>query len=228
MAGKGFKEKSKKSGKSNYKTIFEKLQEKTEGQSHSWQWYRQTLKAMAMDIKQNPDHLVRDEKKDRVDSIESQDENRLRRFPRQGRLFIFEYKATTKYLPYYDEFPLVYVLYASPEYFIGANLHYIHPKKRPLIIEKLKNNRVDIPRVCIHKYILDNVDGFLLDLALLEWDTAIALPIEKFVSLKGKTLVDYKANDVWQETNEKYSDKLKAKRIIKGYGKPSDIEEVSQ
>ena len=221
----GFKKEDKKT--KNYKTIFEKLQEKSEGEKQSWQWYRQTLKSMAMDIKQHPEHLIRDEKKDRVEEEDAQDKNRLRRFARQGRLFLFEYKATTKYLPYYDTFPLVYVLRASPEYFIGANLHYLHPKKRPLVIEKLKQDRIDIPRICIHKYILDNVDGFLLDLALDEWDTAIALPIDRFVKQSGKVLVKYKASDVWTETNSKWSDRLKAKRVIKGYGQSSDIEEVS-
>lgn len=222
---KGFKKEDKKT--KNYKTIFEKLQEKTDGEEQSWQWYRQTLKSMAMDIKQHPEHLVRDEKKDRLEKEDAQDKNRLRRFTRQGRLFIFEYKATTKYLPYYDTFPLVYVLQSSPEYFIGANLHYLHPKKRPLVIEKLKQDRIDIPRICIHKYILDHVEGFLLDLALDEWDTAIALPIDHFVKQSGKVLVPYKASDVWTETNTKWGDRLKAKRIIKGYGKPSDIEEVN-
>ena len=222
---KGFKKEDKKT--KNYKTIFEKLQEKTDGEEQSWQWYRQTLKSMAMDIKQHPEHLVRDEKKDRIEKEDAQDKNRLRRFTRQGRLFLFEYKATTKYLPYYDTFPLVYVLQSSPEYFIGANLHYLHPKKRPLVIEKLKQDRIDIPRICIHKYILDHVEGFLLDLALDEWDTAIALPIDHFVKQSGKVLVPYKASDVWTETNTKWGDRLKAKRIIKGYGKPSDIEEVS-
>lgn len=222
---KGFKKEDKKT--KNYKTIFEKLQEKTDGEEQSWQWYRQTLKSMAMDIKQHPEHLVRDEKKDRLEKEDAQDKNRLRRFTRQGRLFIFEYKATTKYLPYYDTFPLVYVLQSSPEYFIGANLHYLHPKKRPLVIEKLKQDRIDIPRICIHKYILDHVEGFLLDLALDEWDTAIALPIDHFVKQSGKVLVPYKASDVWTETNTKWGDRLKAKRIIKGYGKPSDIEEVT-
>lgn len=222
---KGFKKEDKKT--KNYKTIFEKLQEKTDGEEQSWQWYRQTLKSMAMDIKQHPEHLVRDEKKDRLEKEDAQDKNRLRRFTRQGRLFLFEYKATTKYLPYYDTFPLVYVLQSSPEYFIGANLHYLHPKKRPLVIEKLKQDRIDIPRICIHKYILDHVEGFLLDLALDEWDTAIALPIDHFVKQSGKVLVPYKASDVWTETNTKWGDRLKAKRIIKGYGKPSDIEEVS-
>jgi len=224
---KGFAQEKKKSSKQNYKTIFEKLKEKTNGEEQSWQWYRQTLKSMAMDIKQNPDHLERDEKKDRLEKEDNQDTNRLRRFARQGRLFIFEYKAKTKHLPYYDEFPLVYTLHSTPEYFIGANLHYIHPKKRALVIEKLHEGKIDIPRSCIHKYILDHVEGFLLDLASTEWDTAIALPIERFVKNNNGVLVTYKSSDVWQETNIKYGDRLKAKRIIKGYGKPSDIEEVS-
>lgn len=224
MAAKGFKKEEKKSTKRNYKTIFEKVKEKTGGEEQSWQWYRQTVKNMALDFKQNPDHLIRDEKKDKND--DEQDENRLRRFPKQGRLFIFEYKAKMKYLPYYDTFPLAYVLHATPEYFIAANLHYIHPKKRILVIQKLHEGRIDIPRICIHKYILDHVDGFLLDLASAEWETAVALPIEHFVKNVGGALMPYKSSDVWEETNRHYSDKIKAKRIIKGYGKPSDIEEV--
>lgn len=222
---KGFAQ-EKKTTKKNYKTIFEKVKEKAGEEEQTWQWYRQTVKSMALDLKQNPDHLIRDEKKDRLDKEDVQDENRLRRFARQGRLFIFEYKAKMKYLPYYDEFPLAYVLHAAPEYFIGANLHYLHPKKRPLVIEKLQQGRIDIPRICIHKYILDHVDGFLLDLASTEWDTAISLPIEHFVKNKRGVLMPYKSSDVWAETNEKWGDRIKAKRIIKSYGKPSDIEEV--
>ena len=222
---KGFAQ-EKKTTTRNYKTIFERVKEKAGEEERTWQWYRQTVKSMALDFKQHPDHLVRDEKKDRLDKEDAQDENRLRRFARQGRIFIFEYKAKMKHLPYYDEFPLAYVLHAAPEYFIGANLHYLHPKKRPLVIEKLHQGRIDIPRICIHKYILDHVDGFLLDLASAEWDTAISLPIEHFVKNKSGVLMPYKSSDVWTETNEKWGDRIKAKRIIKGYGKPSDIEEV--
>lgn len=227
MAAKGFKKEDKKTTKKNYKTIFERIQDKTGGEEKSWQWYRQTLKSMALEYKQHPDHLVRDERKDKLDPEEAEDTNRLRRYARQGRLFFFEYKAKMKYLPYYDQFPLVYVIKANADHFYGANLHYLHPKKRVLVIQKLKEDRIDIPRICIHKYILDHVDGFLLDLASTEWDSAIALPVEHFVRDKGGIQIPYKSSDVWKETNEKYADRIKAKRIIKGYGKPSDIEEVS-
>lgn len=97
-----------------------------------------------------------------------------------------------------------------------------------IAIEKLKNDRIDLPRSCFHKYILDHVDGFLLDLALDEWDSAIALPVEHFVKDRSGVLVPHKSSDVWKETNEKYNDRIKAKRIIRGYGRPEDIEVVTQ
>lgn len=223
---KGFGRTKSPSKPSGYVTLFEKVKEKTGGEEQSWQWYRKTVRSLALEYKQHPDHIIRDERRDRTDAEEEQDENRLRRYARQGRLFLFEYKARMRYLPYYDQFPLVYVIKASREYFFGANLHYLHPKKRVLVINKLKEGRIDIPRVCFHKYILDHVDGFLLDLASAEWDTSIALPIESFVKEKSGKLMPYKSVDVWNETNETYGDRIKAKRIVKGYGKPTDIEEV--
>jgi hypothetical protein len=224
---KGFKKEKVSNSSSNYKTIFERLKEKSGGEEKPWTWYRKTVRSMAVEYKEHPDHLVRDEKNDRNDKEEEQDTNRLRRFARQGRLFLFEYKAVSKYIPYYDQFPLVYVLKANRDHFFGANLHYIEPRKRALVIAKLKDDKIDIPRSCVHKYITDHVDGFLLDLASAEWDTAIALPVEHFVKEKNGRLTPYKSTDVWKETNAKYSDRIKAKRIIRGYGKPSDIEEVS-
>lgn len=222
---KGFKKETQK--KRGYKTIFEQIKEESGGQEQSWEWYRKSVRKIATKYKNNEEKLPIEERRDKSDNIENRDENELRRYARVGRLFLFEYKAKMKYLPYYDAFPLVYVIKANADHFYGANLHYLHPKKRMLVIEKLKEDRIDIPRICFHKYITDHVDGFLLDLAIDEWDTAIHLPVEHFVRERGKVLVPYKSSDVWAETNQKYNDRIKAKRIIKGYGRPEDIEVVS-
>ena len=227
MAAKGFKKEEKKTTKSTYKTLFEKVKDATEGDEKTLQWYRQETKKIAMSYKKEPGHFVRDERRDKNDTEEEQDENRLRRYARMGRLFLFQYKAKMRYLPYYDKFPLVYVLKANNDHFIGANLHYLHPTKRILTINKLKEGRIDVPSICIHKYITDHIDGFLLDLASDEWESAIALPVENFVKPKGDKELPYKSTDVWKETNKVYAQRFKAKRIIKGYGKPSDIEDVS-
>ena len=224
---KGFKKEEKQKSK-GYNTLFERIKEKAGNEEQTWQWYRRTVRSMALEYKRQPEKTIRDERRDKTDDEENRDENQLRRYARAGRLFLFEYKAKMKYLPYYDTFPLVYVIKANADHFFGANLHYMEPRKRMIAIEKLKNDRIDLPRSCFHKYILDHVDGFLLDLALDEWDSAIALPVEHFVKDRSGVLVPHKSSDVWKETNEKYNDRIKAKTIIRGYGRPEDIEVVTQ
>ena len=50
-------------------------------------------------------------------------------------------------LPYYDRFPLVIPIERYPDGFLGLNLHYIHPKQRIILLDKLSdvatNNRFD-------------------------------------------------------------------------------------
>jgi hypothetical protein len=223
---KGFSQ-EKKSGAKNYETIFERVEKITAGEEKPWSWYRQQVKKMALDYKTNQQKVIKQERKDRVQEEELQDKNELRRYARQGRLFLFEYKAVSKYLPYYDEFPLAYVLKANKDHFIAANLHYVHPNKRLKIVADLMDGKINFPSCIIHKYITDHIDGFLLDLASAEWETSIALPVESFVKNRNGQLFPHKSAEVWKETNEKFYTKFKARRIIKGYGKPSDIEDVS-
>jgi len=226
MAGKGFK-KEKEVKTRNYKTLFERIKESTGGEEKTFNWYRQETKKMAMSYRKEREKFVREEKRDRVEEEDNQDENQIRRFARSGRVYLFEYKAKMRWLPYYDTFPLVMVIKAERDYFIGANLHYLHPTKRLRVIQKFMEDKIDIPRCCIHKYITSHVEGFLLDLAIDEWETAIALPIENFVTERNKVTFPYRASDVWKETNTKLADRLKGRRILKGYGKPEDIEDVT-
>jgi len=150
----------------------------------------------------------------------------LRRYPVSGHLYMFEYKAKMRWLPYYDRFPLVYVLKSTKDEFWGANLHYMNPKRRIICTQKLIDGRIDIPKKCFHKYIHDHVDGLYLDLALVEWDTAILLPTEDFVKDVNGHIFPYNKEDVWEETNENFYDTIKAHRVIQGYGKARDKEMV--
>ena len=221
----GFKQ-EKQSNVKNYETIFEKIKNLTEGEEKTWSWYRREVKKIALTYKKQPQKFIREERSDRSQDEEMQDVNELRRYARQGRLFLFEYKAKMKYLPYYDQFPLVYTITANKDHFIGANLHYLHPKKRVFVVRDLLRGKINVPKKCIHKYITDHVDGFLLDLGSDEWDSAIALPVERFVKERNGQSFPYKSVDVWKETQDSYNLKFKAKRIIKGYGKTSDIEDA--
>jgi hypothetical protein len=215
--------KTKKS--TGYKTIFERISEATNGESKSFEWYRSRVASLASEYKKDPAKLFRQENIDRATG--NSDGNVLRRFPVEGHLYFYEYKAKMKWLPYYDTFPLVYVVKGiSDNEFIGANLHYIQPKKRVKVIQELRSGRVDIPKSCFHKYIHNHVEGWMLDLHIDEWDTAILLPVENFIrDIKGYKF-PYKKEDVWKETNDKYYDKIKGHRMIKGYGTKESKEMV--
>jgi len=199
-------------------TLFEKVNNATEGEKKPLSWYRGTVKQIASSYKKDMSKFVRDERKS------NEDENVLRLYPKEGHLFMFEYKAKMKWLPYYDRFPLVYCVKASPTEFFGANLHYINPKKRIQIIQKLMKGKIDIPKSCFHKYLQNHVEGLLLDIAADEWDTAILLPTEDFVKNIGSTQFPYDKELVWEETNESYYDRVKGSRVIKGYGTKQSTE----
>ena len=211
-----------------YKTLFERVTEKTGGEKKSLSWYRSAVKQEASAYKLNTKKYILDEKRDRTGGAKEQDKNELRKFTVEGHLYMFEYKAKMKWLPYYDTFPLVYVMRATPQEFWGCNLHYMSPKKRIMAIKRLMEGRIDIPKKCFHKYLTSQVDGFMLDLAASEWDTAILLPLENFVrNVKGSQgKFPYTKELVWEETDENYYDRIKGRRVIRGYGKQRDTEMV--
>ena len=199
-------------------TLFERITEKTGGEKKSLAWYRSAVKAEASSYKKNFNKYILNEKSDRVGAVQEQDANELRRYTVQGHMYMFEYKAKMKHLPYFDKFPLVYVLKASRSEFWGLNLHYLKPKKRIQATKKLMQGRIDFPKKCFHKYLQPHVEGLLLDLAASEWDTAILLPTEDFVKETNGLTFSIKKEDVWKETDETFYDKIRGQRIVRGYG----------
>lgn len=202
-----------------YKTLFERVSAATGGEKKSLSWYRAAVKSEASRYKKNFNKYILDEKKDRVGSVKEQDSNELRRYTVAGHLYMFEYKAKMRWLPYYDRFPLVYVIKAAGRNeFWGANLHYLSPKKRIIATKKLMQGRIDLPKKCFHKYLSAHVEGLYLDLALTEWDTAILLPTEDYVKDLNGTVFPIDKELVWEETDEAFYDKIRGSRLVKGYG----------
>lgn len=213
-SGVGFNPEARSPKKSTgYETIFEKIVKKADGEKKSLMWYMSTLNTLTNELK-----IIPDEVKDNSGKEDERDENVLRLFPLQGHLYFFEYEAKMKYLPYYDKFPLVYVLSQSKTEFYGANLHYINPKKRPYIITDLKKGKINIPKNIIHKYLRTQVKSFFLDLAEEEWETSILLPVENFVKTSKSGKIPYERTDVWDDIDKGFNNKLKGERITKEYG----------
>ena len=133
------------------------------------------------------------------------DRERLRDKSFVGKMYFFFYDPKLKdSLPYYDRFPLVIPIERYSDGFLGLNLHYIHPKQRIFLLDKLSdtasNNRYDEKtklRVsydylkaassifeampCIKRYLFQNIQSRFLEITADEWDIAALLPVESFV-----------------------------------------------
>jgi hypothetical protein len=121
-----------------------------------------------------------------------------------GKMYFFFYDPKTKEtLTYYDKFPLVIPIDRYADGFLGLNLHYINPRDRVILLDKLSttlNNksydqstkfRINYAYLtaasrafeatpCIKRYLFRNVNSRFLNIAANDWDIAAMLPVERF------------------------------------------------
>ena len=122
-----------------------------------------------------------------------------------GHMYFFYYDPKHKEkLPYYDRFPLVLPIEQYGDGFLGINLHYIHPKERMVLLDKLSETATDKSfdintrlrlnyqylkraskvfeaRPCIKRYLFTHVKSRFVEIFADEWDIAAMLPMETFV-----------------------------------------------
>jgi len=163
---------------------------------------RQWLKAKVGELRPTPAALMRDRE-------------RLKDKSFIGKMYFFFYDPKTKdSLPYYDRFPLVIPIERYSDGFLGLNLHYISPKQRIILLDKLSvflNNdnydettkfrlkyltlknasRIFEGTPCIKKYLYKHVDSRFLEIPAEEWDIAALIPYEYFIgATKNKVYAD--------------------------------------
>ena len=105
-----------------------------------------------------------------------------------GQLYFFTYSAQTKQ-PYYDMYPLTYVIEYQEGGFLGCNLHYVRLTERDELATSLLNNSaqgaVAVPRRTLHKYLYTGVRGQPYRIPSSEWSDVAQLPTERFVDMRG-------------------------------------------
>jgi len=199
------------------KTLFEEVQEELKFESgQSGFFYRRALRSIAAKYASNPSRIIFDESRDMVDK-DHQDKNAIRTFPKPGHLLFFDYQPKSKYAKFADKFPCAYVMSLEGGVFTAANLHFIEPNKRKVVIEQLQKNRILFPQQSIAKYSIKQVQGLYLDIATEEWNTAAFLPVENFVSIKGGKERPVNVVDVWKETDRKSKEMFGATRTTRQY-----------
>lgn len=148
------------------------------------------------------------------------DPARLENAVRIGHMYMFMYdpkhKAT---LPFYDRFPLIFPIGRAPGGFYGINLHYLHPRLRAILMDRLMTDVINNQKYdettklrlsykilksaskyryfepCVKHYLTKHVKSRFIYIYPAEWQMALFLPTERFEKAS-KT-------DVWQDSREK-------------------------
>ena len=138
-----------------------------------------------------------------------------------GKMYMFFYDALHKdTLPYFDMFPLIFIIGFKEDGFLGINLHYISPLLRARLMDALyttaNNNKYDNTTKlkisyqllnkaskfkyfspCVKHYLWSQVVGQYLNVEVQNWDIALMLPTERFA---GRGVTKQK---VWAESAKK-------------------------
>ena len=126
-----------------------------------------------------------------------------------GHLFCYYYYPLHhKTLPYYDMFPMIMLLKAEKETFLGINFHYLRPKWRAILLDRVTSKiGAGLPRwsklrqikqiaPTIKRYRFDHIMRKVIPIEEDEQEIAIFLPTERFKK-SGKA-------KVWTESERKF------------------------
>jgi hypothetical protein len=122
-----------------------------------------------------------------------------------GRMYLFMYDPKLKQeLPYYDKFPLVFPFRRVKGGFYGINMHYLPPLMRAKLMDALytivnnqaqddttklrisyqilsRASRFRYFQPCVKHYLNNHVRTRFLWVPADQWETALFLPLERFV-----------------------------------------------
>lgn len=137
-----------------------------------------------------------------------------------GNMYLMVYDPKTKdTLPFYDTFPLVIPIEQFHDGMLALNLHYIPPKDRIILLDKLSTILTDSryddktrfrisyaylkgaskafeATPCIKRYLWSHVRSRFLQISADEFEIAAMLNIERFVKASSQ--------QVWEDSRKKY------------------------
>lgn len=155
------------------------------------EWFREAAKDVSS---VNANRMMQD-RKNLTNSIDAQS---------IGKMYMFFYDPKLKnQLPYYDTFPLIFVIGPAKGGFLGINLHYLPPALRAKLmnaiyqtINNTKFNSTTKLRIsyeilssaskyryfkpCVKHYLNEHVQSRYLNIEPRNWDSALMLPTERF------------------------------------------------
>ena len=124
----------------------------------------------------------------------------------------------------YDAYPLIFLLALTPDSLEGINFHYMTPKQRIILLGRMfeylnsedfddrtklfstkfrrtmKNNKLfKYARACYREYKPGRIDSKIIQVHPMDWELAITVPTERFVTPAGGRVASKK---IWTQTNK--------------------------
>lgn len=135
-----------------------------------------------------------------------------------GSMYMFQYDPKLKQkLPYYDRFPLIFMIEDYSDGFLGINMHYLPPQLRARLMDALydtvNNQRYDestklrvsynllksvakykMFKPTVKRYLTQQVRSRFILIDPVEWDIALFLPTQRFSKAS--------ADKVWSDSRK--------------------------
>lgn len=161
-------------------------------------------------------------------TVPTDDHKRLRDNVQVGSMYMYTYDPKTKdKLPYYDTFPVIFVVGPAEGGFYGLNIHYLPPKLRAKLMDGLYKYASDdkydektklglsyellksVAKLkyfepCLKRYLISHVRSQFMYVYPYEWDICLMLPLQQF---EKKSF-----SEVWADSQRKI--RAKGKRRI--------------
>lgn len=200
-------------------SLLDQVRTAARGLPRSTYWYQQQIRELARGKPASPFDLYRDERSSH------------KKRPVVGRMYYFFYNPKhRKTLPYYDRFPLIIPIEYYNDGMLGINFHYLRPKTRILLMDKLidlaSDNRMDArtklrvsyeilskvsryPEIqpMLKRYLYSHVKSQFILVEPEDWVTAMLLPVEQFQKETKAT--------VWKESADIIREKRSQSRARK-------------
>ena len=119
--------------------------------------------------------------------------NFLHRRASLGDMYCYYYNPKHRdKLPYYDRFPMMMLISADQDTFLGLNFHYLRPKLRAILLDRVSakiggglprwNRLKKIPEIkrVVKRYRFDHIMRKVIPIEKDEQEIAIFLPLERF------------------------------------------------
>lgn len=148
------------------------------------------------------------------------DAERKRNVPKVGRMYMFVYDPKGKdTLPFYDRFPLIFMVEPTQNGFYGINLHYLPPILRARLMDALYETQVNgvvgnettkmkityqllksaarfrLFKPCFKQYLFEHMRSKFIYVPPEEWDMSVFLPTEQFKKATRE--------EVWKDSRSK-------------------------